>query len=311
MGEVAGRWHRWWFPAVPVGRVAMFRLLITGFALVDVAFVSNYMLQYSGVDRSFFEPVFLLELPSLLGLGFAPVPAPGLHLAIYAVMIVALLASFVGYRTRVALLVAAPLYLYHWSLFNSWGKVNHGKIPAVIGLLALVVAPAAGRYSLDAWRRRRGRGHQTRSPDATHDPLGGWVLRIVGVFVVGAYVLSVVAKLMNAGIGWPLQPVLRSSLLAAPGPLADIMVNLPGLLILAQFATIVVEAAAVLAFAGGWRRNLVLAILGLFHLTSYSLLETEFTGFLVCYAVFFRLEEIPVWLRTQLGPTGGQPLDAR
>ena len=284
-------WSRWWFPPVPEERVAVFRILVTGFALVDVTLVSNYMFQYSTVDRSFFEPVLLLEL---LGLVTDPVPSPGGHRILYAVMVAALLASFVGYRTRLALLVAAPLYLYHWSLFNSWGKVNHGKIPAVIALLVLVVAPAAYRYSVDALRRRRsGRG----DAGPVLDPLGGWVLRIVGVTVVGAYLLSVLAKLMNAGPTWPLQPVVASELLIVDGPIAQALVERPELLVVAQAVTMLAEVAAVLAFVGGWPRNIVLAVLAMFHLSSYALLETEFTGFLVCYAVFFRLEEIPPALR--------------
>ena len=291
------RWDGWWFAPIPVERVAIFRLLITGFALIDVTLVSNYVLRYSQVDRSFLDPVMLLEIP--LRLGIEPVPSPGVHIALHFVMALALLASFLGYRTRLALAVAAPLYLYHWALFNSWGKVNHGKIPAVIALLVLVLAPAGYRYSLDALRRRR----QGRSvDDGALDPLAGWALRVVGFVVVASYPLSAIAKLLNAGPSWPLQPVVQSTLLRVDGPVAEALADRPGLLVVAQTVTFVAEFAAILILFGRWPRNVLLAFFGAFHLGSYFLLETEFFGFLVCYAVFFDLEDIPARLRNRLGP---------
>ncbi len=291
-------WDRFWFPPVPTERVAIFRLIVTGFALIDVTVFSRYVLRYSENDLAFFHPVVLLRVPELLGLNVHPIPPPAVHAVLYGVMIAALLASFIGYRTRLALAVAAPLFLYHWAIFNSWGKVNHGKIPVIIALLVLIVAPAAGRYSVDALRRR-GRAH----PDdpVVLDPLGGWALRVVGFIVVAAYMLSVLAKLANSGPTWAFQPVLARSLLTVDSPLASLMLEQPTLLVAAQIATLVAEALAVLAFAGGWRRNVVLATLASMHIGSYLLLRTEFFGFIVCYAVFYNLEEIPRWFRYERG----------
>lgn len=51
------------------------------------------------------------------------------------------------------------------------------------------------------------------------------------------------------------------------------------------------------------------ASLAMVHSVSYVLLETEFVGFIVCYAVFFRLEEIPVRARSVLGPRFSEVVD--
>ena len=73
--------------------------------------------------------------------------------------------------------------------------------------------------------------------------------------------------------------------------LHELLMN-PEVLVTLQAMTIVVEAAAVLAFPGGWVGNALLAILAAFHLGPCLLLETEYFGFLICFLVFFELERI-------------------
>lgn len=287
-------WTEIWFPAVPIERVAIFRIAVTLFALVDVVVFSNYLIGYTAIDPVFFQPVYLLAAPSFLGIDALPIPSRAGYLVLYLVMIAALLSAVVGYRTRAALAIAAPLFLYHWALFNSWGKINHGKIPLIFALFVLIVAPAGGRLAVDTVRRRRA-GWGENAP--THDRLAGWALRVVGVVVVGSYLFSVYAKLANTGLGWPLEPILAVEFRAAAHPIGLFLAQQRELLVVLQGVTLVAEAAAVFAFAGGWRRNLVLFTLGSMHVGSYVLLGTEFFAFILCYLVFFRLEYGLAWLR--------------
>lgn len=293
-GRLLRGWRAWWFPPVPLERLGLFRIAVATFAFLDVAFFSDYVLRYAEVDRTFFDPIYLLQIPQWLGIGGVPVPSSMAGFAVlYVVMLVALLAAVVGFRARIALAVGGVLYLYHWAVFNSWGKVNHGKIPVIAALLVLTVAPSAARYSVDAWRRRRA----CRPPVVELDPVAGWALRVVGVLLVAAYLLSVLAKLDNAGIGWPLEPIVQLQLMVGgDGGVAAWLADRPVLLHVMQALSITVEAAAFLALAGGWLRNVVLAALAGFHLGSYLLLETEFFGFLICYSAFFRLERLPAWV---------------
>jgi hypothetical protein len=291
-------WRDVWFPAVPIERVAIFRIAVAAFALIDVVVFSNYLIGYTAVDPVFFDPVYLLAAPSFLGIDALPVPTGAGYLVLYTLMIAALVSAVIGYRTRVALALAAPLYLYHWVLFNSWGKINHGKIPVIFALFVLIVAPAGGRLAVDAVRRRRAAGRPDERP--THDRLAGWALRVVGVLVVGSYLFSVYAKLVNSGLGWPLEPILAVEFRAAAHPLGLLLAEQRQLLVVLQGVTLVAEAAAVFAFAGGWRRNLVLLTLGGMHVGSYVLLGTEFFAFILCYLVFFRLEDGLAWLRLRL-----------
>lgn len=289
---ISRAWNRFWFPEVPVERVAIFRIAVAVFAFIDVAFVSNYMVGYTTVDRVFFEPVVWLEV---IG---GPLPSPLAFGIMTVILLVALGAAAVGFRTRTALMVAAPLYLFHWSLFNSWGKVNHGKIPVVLALFVLIVAPAAAKLSVDAWRRARHAAPEV----AERDAVAGWALRVVGVSIVSAYVLSVVAKLRNTGPSWVFEPILQAQLLVGDSWLHGLLVDNPDILIAAQAVTLLVEAAAVLVFLGGWIRNVLLAMLAAFHLGSYLLLETEFFGFLVCYIVFFETEHLLPYLPERWWP---------
>ena len=120
---------------------------------------------------------------------------------------------------------------------------------------------------------------------------------------------GVVALAVLTLVTWRLQPVLASVLLRVDGPIAKAVVVRPGLLTAAQAATLVVEFAAALAFSAGWARDIVLASLAAFHNVSYLLRETEFAGFIVCYAVFFRLEEILVRARSLLSPRLSEAVD--
>lgn len=281
------------FPPVPLERLAIVRILVTAFAFVDLLIFAPTLLRYAGVDPMFFDPVYLLALPSWAGINIHPVPTPAVYAGMLGVSIAALAAALVGYRARLSLSVATPLYLYHWALFNSWGKINHGKIPIIVALFVLTVAPAGARFAVDALRRRR-EGLEPPGP-ATEDRLAGWALRLIGAVVVASYLLSVVAKMINSGVRWPLEPVLAVQLRFAEdallAPVAQWLSHRPGLLIAIQVLTLLIEIASVLAFVGGWPRNLVLLALAGMHLGSYLLIETEFFGFILCYAVFFRLEE--------------------
>lgn len=287
------RWKNVLFPPVPLERLAIFRILVTLFALVDLLIFAPTLLRYAGVHPMFFDPVYLLALPSWAGIDVHPVPPPMVYVGLLTMSVAALAAAAAGYRTRLALAVAAPLYLYHWALFNSWGKINHGKIPIVVALFALTVAPAGARLAVDNLRRRR-EGREPPGP-STDDRLAGWALRLVGAVVVASYLLSVVAKMTNSGVSWPFEPILAVQLRFAEGallaPVAELLSNQPDLLVAIQILTLVIEIASVLAFVGGWPRTVVLFALAGLHLGSYLLIETEFFGFILCYAVFFRLEE--------------------
>ena len=282
-------WLRAWFPAVPGRRLAVFRLLVAAFAAVDVL-VASYVRRYGAVAEEFHDPLLVLRP---LG-GWRPGVAALTVLCV--VLVVALVAAAVGYRTRVALALAAPLYTYWWSLYNSFGKVNHGKVAVVVALWALLLAalllrPRQWEWSVDARRAvGRGRGVGVGVDDELAARVAGWALRLVAVAVVLTYVLSVVAKMRVSGPGWAVGTALQSALLPEPGPLVGWFLEHPAVLVPLQVLTLLAESLAVLALLGGRVRTAVLAVLATFHLSATLLLGVEFWGLMVCYAAFFDLE---------------------
>ena len=268
-----GRWTRSWFPPVPLERLALFRLAATSVVLVDVVVHAGSVGRSLTIDRAFLDPVALVRVVELLGLD--PIPSRGAHLAGTVLLVVALAAGVLGYRTRWALGVAAPLYLYHWALRSSWGTIEHAQTPLVLALIVLAVAPSGMCWSLDALQRaRRRRANPRTEPRVTGrelDPLAGWALRIVAVGVVLTYLLTLVAALRGTEAAWP-------------GPIQTFV----------WFA----YASAPLALTGGTRRNVVLGMLGALHLVDHTLFATPFAGFAVGYLAFFELER---WIPQRQG----------
>ena len=66
----ADRWNRFWFPEVPLERVAIVRFAVALFALIDVTLFSNYMWQYTTTDARFYQPIVSFRVLSI------PPPSP-------------------------------------------------------------------------------------------------------------------------------------------------------------------------------------------------------------------------------------------
>lgn len=280
------RWNAYWFDPVPVRRAAAFRILVAAYALYDIARTPD-VIRYARVDRIFYDPTTLIQILHL------PRLSPDEATAMRIVLLVALAAAVLGLATRLALWVAAPLYTWWYLTLYSYGTISHNKIPIACALWALAIAPAGAAYSVDAWRRMRGRrpdAHPAAAPD-DRDPLAGWALRIVGVLLVAAYLLAAYAKLRITGPDWLIGDRLHAAVAARDSWLAETLADLPALLHVLQFGTFVLECTAVvLLLSKGRARDLWIASGILFHLGSLVLLEIDFTGWIVAYAAFYRLE---------------------
>lgn len=282
MGAIVSRWEDFWFRAVPVRRVALLRIAIAGFCAVELAFFARFLPRYGGVDAQFAEPMlltrWLLDLPEAAVLG------------IYLVAIAALALATVGWRTRPSLFVGAAGYTFLYALFNSFHKINHGKVTLVLALWVLAIAPAGAAYSLDARRRRAAGRGEDRGEETS--PLAGWAMRMVGMSLVVAYVLSAVAKVHVSGFEWITLPVIEIALMDRPESfLRNVMLDHPATLVASQVGLLVIEVLAVLLLKGGRARDVMVAVLITFHLTALWLLNVEFLGYIVCFLAFYRLED--------------------
>ena len=290
------RWQAFWFPAVPVRRLAVFRIVMTAYAFFDIWLVSGFIRRYAEVDGVFYRPLVVLRPLPRLG--------PEGTTVVYVVLCLALALALVGLWTRVALAVAAPLYLWWWATYYSFGAVHHGRIPIVLALLVLAVAPAGRAYSLDALRaRRHGAGLDgVREGGPDRDELAGWALRMMMVAVVLAYLLAALAKLRTSGPGWvtggALEAVMRNNGTAA----AMVLLRHQWVILAMGALTLVLESTAFLLFLRGRARDAYVVSAVLFHLGTLIVLNINFLGLVLSYLAFYDLEVGMDRLRAWLGP---------
>lgn len=288
------RWQAFWFPAVPVRRLAVFRIVMTTYALFDIWLVSGFISRYSRVDDEFYKALAILQPFPRLG--------PALTSAVYAVLVVSLALALVGCFTRTALWIAAPLYLWWWGTYYSFGAVHHGRITAVAALFVLAVAPSGGAYSVDSWRaRRRAASLGAPASAAGRDELAGWALRVMMVLVVGAYLLAAYSKLRVTGPGWVKGGALEAVMIKNGTPAAMLLVRHLWLVYAMAALTLVLEGTAWLLFFRGRIRDVYVLAAVLFHIGTLLVLNISFLGLVAAYLAFYDLEvgvdRVGAWLR--------------
>jgi hypothetical protein len=288
------RWQAFWFPAVPVRRLAVFRIVMTTYALFDIWLVSGFISRYSRVDDEFYNALVLLQPFPRLG--------PALTSAVHAVLVVSLALALVGCFTRTALWIAAPLYLWWWGTYYSFGAVHHGRITVVVALFVLAVAPSGGAYSVDSWLARR-RAARLGAPAsaAGRDELAGWALRVMMVLVVGAYLLAAYSKLRVTGPGWVKGGALEAVMIKNGTPAAMLLVRHLWLVYAMAALTLVLEGTAWLLFFRGRIRDAYVVAAVLFHIGTLLVLNISFLGLVAAYLAFYDLEvgvdRVGAWLR--------------
>jgi hypothetical protein len=136
----------------------------------------------------------------------------------------------------------------------SYGKVDHDRYAF---LVALAVLPTIGRAR---WRDRR-------SSEAA-----GWAMAVVLVAVMLTYFLAAWAKVRFGGWDWPTGSTLTWAVLRRGTDLATWTLEVPGLLVAAQWAMLVLEfAAPLMLLARSDRARVALAVFLLgFHLMTFA-----------------------------------------
>lgn len=290
-------WQRFWFRAVPVRRLAVFRLLVTAFAIVDIGIVSGYISSYSRVNEEFYQPIVWFRW---FGLDFGP----SVTTAIHAVLLVALVLAFVGLATRAALAVAAVLYFWWFGLYYSFGAIHHGRLPIIIALAVMAIAPAGRAYSLDSLMARSRRAVPGRPlPERVdeRDVLAGWALRVVMVIVVASYVLAAYSKLRASGLAWARGAALEVALISKHTALGLWVGEHMWLVAALATLSLVMESTAWLLFFRGRIRDVYYLALIAFHEGTAVILDISFNGLLLAVLAFYDLEvaadRIGAWVR--------------
>jgi len=260
---------RWLTEPVPRGRIAAFRTLVYLFAAADLVVFSPWVRSHGTIPGELYQPLFVGRMLPL------PTPTPLLVELIFWSLLAASLAAATGRAPRVLGWTVFLLYFEWMIIAMSYGKVDHDRFAY---LVALAVLPTAGR---------------ARHGDATRTEAGGWALRMTQIAVVCTYFLAAWAKLRFGGLDWMTGSVLARAIIRRGTDLADVIAQVPYLLIAAQIGIVTFELLSPLIFVlrGRWR----LAAVGFFysfHLVTVATITISFAPHLLAMTSFLPLERL-------------------
>lgn len=280
--------NQWLTAPVPRGRVAAFRTLVYLFVAADLLFFTPWVRSRASVPGELYRPLFIGRVLPL------PTPTPSLVAAIFWVLLLLALLAATSRAPRLLGWSVFALYLQWMIIAMSYGKVDHDRFGLLVALAAL---PSAGR---------------ARHGDAAQTEAGGWALRVTQIAVICTYFLAAWAKLRFGGPDWMTGSVLARAIIRRGTELADLIAQVPYLLIVAQFGIIAFELLSPVVFVlrERWRQAMV-GFFYAFHAVTMATITISFAPHLVAMASFLPLERIrPIaWLR-QATRRGGGPAPA-
>lgn len=262
------RLSRWLFEPAPVSRVALLRVGVYAFVVVDVL-----ALHTSGWYHGFADPVWYqpLQAGRLLGL-------PAATVALVEVLkwgsVGAAVVAMTGRAPRTTGWAVALTWSWYQYVAFSYGKVDHDRGDFVVALLLL---PTVGIAHLSDERRSQA---------------AGFALRAVQLGAIATYLLSGVAKLRFGGPGWVNSATLLRAVVRRGSPIGEVLAQVPFVLHAMQWVLMAAELTSWVIFLlpERWRRLMVLAWY-LFHVVTYATITIAFWPHLVMLLAFLPLEQ--------------------
>ncbi len=227
------------------------------------------------------------QLFELFGEG-RPLPElpPVFAMALYGVMIFALLSAVFGFRTRMALMIGTPLYIY-FNLLDCVSTMTKYSVIASHILLILTVSNCGAVWSVDAILRRWKDGESASIPPKF--PV--WPARLVQLLFCFVYFGAAITKIQTAAFfsGEQMRYWMFSNW-NYPNPVGELMAMWTPLLLASGYITVVWEITFPFL---AWRplgRFVALGIGILFHFMTFvtlglyvfpMLCTTSYTSFLM------------------------------
>lgn len=189
--------ERWAFESTYLSGsgLGLFRIVFAGGLLLLTTPGHGSFLTFTSIAAlpdSQFSPPFG---PMMLLTGF---PAEGTIRALEIVVAVGLVAVAAGYRTRASSVVVAMTLLFLWGVKYSGGKIDHASVLIIILLLMMSFTPWDRSLSLDALRRRGGRGDEAAEVAKSPAPYQ-WVGAFLAFMLGLAYLAAGLPKMLG---GW-------------------------------------------------------------------------------------------------------------
>lgn len=271
MTRVATMISAWWMAPVPLARVAVFRVAIYLFLIVDALWIANDVIQHGHVPE-LYQPTVLARVIQLPPLGVAGA------WALLIVLIASSLLAATGRWPRAAGWTTAAAF-WMWML-NSQGfsYVSHDHMALMIAVLVLPTVRAAG------------------FDDQRTSQAAGWALRCVQVAVVLTYFGSVFSKWVRSGTlwNWANSAVFTWAIMRRGSDLIRWTLEYPLLLRVSQWGLLAIEllSPVVLFLRGRWL-HLAIGVFLAFHTATFLALGIHFLPTVICWLAFLPLERLP------------------
>jgi hypothetical protein len=273
--DVAAGWRRFWFPAVPAERLAVFSRIVNLVVLWTVFRADAFVADKAWAPVEYYQPVWLARTSGL------PAPTETTMWLLRVVILVSAVAAIAGVGPRRLVNgVVATSYLLFFLWAFSYAKVDHDQLTILVALFVLTAVPGTGRGQ---------------------DPVAGWALRTVQVVFVLAYPLSAISKLRASGVGWMSSAVFARAIVRRGSPIGDWFADRPSLLVTGQWAFITFEFLAVFALVHQRAvRAAVLVGIVLLHVFTWLTIGIHFLPHTICITAFLPLERLhPSWWRSR------------
>jgi len=219
--------------------------------------------------------------------GFLPELPGEVVVAIHSVLLLALVASMLGWCTRISLLTSTVLYTY-LNMHDSLSTMTKYSVIATHGLFLMSLSHCGAVWSIDAWRersRRRREGSLRSEPLPPAFPV--WPRRLVQIFIGVVYFGAAVTKIHTPAYfsGEQLQTWMITNYNLRT-PLGDFLSQFPSILVMFAYIAVVWEMLFLFICWKGWSRAIMLLLGVIFHvMTGFTLGLDVFP--VICISFYF------------------------
>ncbi|MQA78245.1 MAG: MFS transporter permease [Streptosporangiales bacterium] len=279
----------WFFPPVPLARIAILRLFVYAFVPIDVLVLHTSGYYHGWADPVWYKPMLVGEYLQLPAAGVLVVEVLKWGSVVFALL------AMTGRFPRLFGWAVAICWIWYQYVAFAYGKVDHDRGDFV---LALALLPTVGLAHLSDRRRSEG---------------AGFALRAVQIVAIFTYFLSSWAKLRFGGLEWLDSATVSRAVIRRGTEVGELFLHIPWSLHVMQYVMFFAELTSPVIFLvpERWRRRLVGAWY-LFHVAVFATIGIAFWPHLVMMLAFLPLEEYRVRLagvvRRRLG-RGPEPPD--
>lgn len=224
--------------------------------------------------------------------------------ALYAIMIFAMLTASVGWCTRVSLAISAVLFTY-FSMLDYVSTMTKYTVIATHVLFILSLSGCGSLWSVDAWLAGRKRNYWPGQASVEYQKFPAWPRRLMQIFIGVVYFGAAITKMHTPLFftGDMLQYWMQTHI-NYKHPIGEYMSLYPIMLVAFAYITIVWETTFIfLCWKGNWR-TIMLGLGVMFHfMTTLTLGLLMFP--MICYCTYLSfmneddLHQAAAWFRRQ------------